>query len=90
MTEPLTDSPRAPFNGTTARPIEDMAAGPRQDPEGDLEPAQDAPPGTPRWVKAFGIILVVLLLAFAGLHLTGNAPTHMPGSGGPQHGPQAP
>ena len=46
----------------------------------------DAPPGTPRWVKAIGIALVVLLLAFAGLHLTGNAPTHMPGSSGAQHG----
>jgi hypothetical protein len=50
----------------------------------------DSPPGTPRWVKAFGIILVVVLLAFVGLHLTGNAPTHMPGSSGPQHGIQAP
>jgi hypothetical protein len=80
MTEPL-----------TARTREDTpVAQPLQDPEGDLEPAQDAPLGTPRWAKAFGIILVVLLLAFAGLHLTGNAPTHMAGSGGPQHGLQAP
>ena len=92
MTEPLTDAPRTSLNGTTARTDEDTPADePRQDlPEGDLEPAQDAPPGTPRWVKAFGIVLVVLLLAFAGLHLTGNAPTHMPGAGGPQHGLQAP
>ena len=91
MTEPLTDSPRTSFNGTTARPSADTpAAEPVQDPEGDVEPAQDALPGTPRWVKAFGIVLVVLLLAFAGLHLTGNAPTHMPGSSGPQHGLQAP
>ena len=91
MTEQLTDSSRTSFNGTTARPREDTpAAEPLQDPEGDLELAQDSPPGTPRWVKAFGIILVVLLLAVAGLHLTGNAPTHMPGAGGPQHGLQAP
>ena len=86
MTEPLTDSPRTSFDGTTARPGEHMPAEPMQDPEGDVEPAQDSPPGTPGWVKAFGIILVVLLLVVAGLHLTGNAPTHMPGSSGPQHG----
>ena len=54
------------------------------------EPLTDLPPGTPRWVKAFGIILVVLLLAFAGLHLTGNAPTHMGSSETQQHGVQAP
>ena len=91
MTEPLTDSPRTSLNGTTAGTRDDTpAAEPVQNPEGDVEPAQDAPPGTPRWVKAFGIVLVVLLLAVAGLHLTGNAPTHMPGSSGPQHGLQAP
>ena len=91
MTEPLTDSPRTSFNGTTARPSEETpAAEPMLYPGGDVEPAQDSPPGTPRWVKAFGIILVVLLLAVAGLHLTGNAPTHMPGVSGPQHGLQAP
>ena len=91
MTEPLTDSPRTSFNGTTARPREDPpAAEPVPYPERDVEPAQDAPPGTPRWVKAFGIVLVVLLLAVAGLHLTGNAPTHMPGAGDPQHGLQVP
>jgi hypothetical protein len=91
MTEPLTDSPRTSLSGPTARPREDTpAAEPLPDLEGDLEPAQDAPPGTPRWVKAFGIVLVVLLLAVAGLHLTGNAPTHMPGASGPQHGLQAP
>jgi hypothetical protein len=49
-----------------------------------------SPPSTPRWVKALGIVLVVLLLAFAGLHLTGNAPTHMAGADGAQHGIQLP
>ena len=48
------------------------------------------PPSTPLWVKAFGIIAIVLVLAFVGMHLTGNAPTHMPGSSGPEHGVQAP
>jgi hypothetical protein len=31
-----------------------------------------SPPSTPRWVKVFGIGVVVLGLLFAGLHLTGN------------------
>lgn len=31
-------------------------------------------PPTPRWVKGFGIIALVLVLAFVGLHLTGNSP----------------
>ena len=55
-----------------------------------VEPDREPPPGTPRWVKAFGIIAIVLILALAGLHLTGNAPTHMPGSGTTEHGMQAP
>ena len=93
MTEPLTNPPRTLFNGSAAQPPEDV---PTTEPvmqhrvEDDAERAQDSPPGTPRWVKALGIILVVLLLAFAALHLTGNAPTHMPGSSGAQHGMQAP
>ena len=28
-----------------------------------LEPAREAPPGTPRWVMVFGIIALVLILA---------------------------
>jgi hypothetical protein len=92
MTEPLTNPPRTLFNGTAAQSREDV---PTTEPaqhrvDHDVEPAQDSPPGTPRWVKAFGIILVVLLLAFGALHLTGYAPTHMPGSSGAQHGIQAP
>ena len=55
-----------------------------------VEPDRESPPRTPRWVKAFGIGAVVLVLLFAGLHLTGNTPTHMPGSGGADHGTQAP
>jgi len=51
-----------------------------------VELDREAPPSTPRWVKAFGIGAVVLLLLFAGLHLSGNAPTHMPGSSGADHG----
>jgi hypothetical protein len=33
---------------------------------------------TPRWVKIFGIIALVIILLFAVLHLTGNSPfSHM-------------
>jgi len=35
------------------------------------KPDPGPPPGTPRWVKAFGIIALALLLVFAILHLTG-------------------
>ncbi len=30
-------------------------------------------PGTPRWVKVFGIIAVVLVLVFIILHVTGRS-----------------
>ena len=32
-----------------------------------------APPPAPRWVKAFGVVIVILVLAFIVLHLTGNS-----------------
>lgn len=32
------------------------------------------PPPTPRWVKVLGVVLLVLLVGFIVLHLTGNAP----------------
>ena len=91
MTEPLTELPGRSPNGTkapTTEPVEATDQTPYAD--SDSDPAGESPPGTPRWVKAFGIMLVVLLLALAGLHLTGNAPTHMPGSSGAQHGLQVP
>lgn len=31
-------------------------------------------PGTPRWVRVFGIIFVLLIVAVVVLHLTGNSP----------------
>ena len=83
MTEPLVDMAQTSANGTT------RTAEPQSIPEApELE--TDSPPATPRWVKVLGIVLIVLLLAFAGLHLTRNAPTHMPGSSGAEHGMQAP
>jgi len=35
-------------------------------------PDPEAPPGVPRWVKVFGIVLLILILVFVVLHLTGN------------------
>jgi len=92
MTEPLTKLPRTSANETTAQPAESVEAVDLLEYAADTDTvaASESPPGTPRWVKAFGIILVVLLLALGGLHLSGNAPTHMPGSSGAEHGMQAP
>lgn len=36
--------------------------------------AIDPAPGTPPWVKAFGIAVLAIVLLFATLHLTGNSP----------------
>jgi hypothetical protein len=55
----------------------------------DVDADRESPPSTPGWVKAFGIIAVVLVLLFVGMHLTGNGPMHTP-SGGTEHGMQAP
>jgi hypothetical protein len=35
------------------------------------KPDPGSPPSTPRWVKVFGIIVIVLVLLFVILHLTG-------------------
>lgn len=37
-----------------------------------MRPDPEAPPGVPRWVKLFGIVLLVLVLVLVVLHLTGN------------------
>jgi hypothetical protein len=95
MSEPRTEFSRTSADGTVAGANE---AGEPQAVEvppveadsntGDIEAS---PPSTPRWVKALGIVLVVLLLAFAGLHLTGNVPVHMAGEQGTApHGIQLP
>jgi len=34
--------------------------------------AHGSPTKTPRWVKVFGVITIVLILLFVALHLTGN------------------
>ena len=46
----------------------------------EVAPERRSPPGTPRWVKVFGIIFIVLLLLFVVLNLTGLSPVGMHGS----------
>ena len=74
-------------------------ADPRQPhaPDEDTHMADRPPyPGTPRWVKVSGIIALVLVLLFLGLHFAGGGPMrfmqHGPGGQMPsmQHGVQRP
>jgi hypothetical protein len=45
------------------------------------QPARRLNAGTPRWVKAFGVITLALLVLFLILHLAGLSPmSHMHGS----------
>ena len=37
------------------------------------KPDRGSPPSTPRWVKVSAIIVIVLVLLFVILHLTGNS-----------------
>jgi len=56
--------------------------------DGDTGPGSDHRPdtATPRWVKAFGITVIVLLLLFIGLHLVGGS---FAGHGFDEHGDHA-
>jgi hypothetical protein len=90
MTEPLTDMPQTSANGTSSPTLDPHRIEGSQYLDREAEAERDMPPGTPRWVKLIGIVLVVLLLAVAGLHLTGNAPMHDAGSNGAEHGLMAP
>jgi hypothetical protein len=58
---------------------------------------RESPPGTPRWVKVFGIIAILLILLFVVLHLSGNRFQNHTFSGGTgdhtppiEHGVQQP
>ena len=42
-------------------------------------PDASAPPGVPRWVKVMGIIVLVLVLVFIILQVTGIGGQHSPG-----------
>ncbi len=91
MTEPVNGPLRTASRAALARDdVNLQVAHPDASDAARVELDRESAPSTPRWVKAFGIIAIVLILAFAGLHLTGNAPTHMPGSSGTEHGMQAP
>ena len=74
MSETFTQSPRPP-NGSRSEPEEptDVPSA-----NGDIRSEFDgeSPPGMPRWVKMSALVFVLLFLVIAGLHLTGNAPTH--------------
>jgi hypothetical protein len=74
MSETFTQSPRPP-NGRRPEPEKptDVPSA-----NGDIrsECDSESPPGMPRWVKMSALVLVLLFLVVAGLHLTGNAPTH--------------
>ena len=50
-----------------------------------MEPEQGPTSRTPRWVKVFGMIAVVLVLAIVVMHLTGRSFSHgdRPRSGDP-------
>lgn len=49
-------------------------AGPPPSPERDLRSESQPPPAMPRWVLVLGLIAVLLVLLYAGLHLSGNSP----------------
>jgi hypothetical protein len=42
-------------------------------------PANESTTGTPRWVKVFGIIAIVVIVGFIVLLITGRAGEHGPG-----------
>jgi hypothetical protein len=42
------------------------------DPDTVVRPSEERPPSIPRWVKVSGIVVIVLVLLFVILHLTGN------------------
>jgi len=48
--------------------------------ETHTQPDPEAPPGVPRWVKAFGVVFVVLIVVLVVLHLTGNGFANLHGA----------
>jgi hypothetical protein len=69
----------------------------RASPDSGVEPDRESTSGTPRWVKVFGIIALVVVLLFVVLLLTGghrpgrhSAVGHTPPAGVPDPGVQRP
>ncbi len=56
----------------------DPTLNPNTDDDTGVGPTEDRPPSTPRWVKVFGIIAIVLVLLFVIMLLTGGG-GHGPG-----------
>jgi len=52
---------------------------PDPDPDAGVEPDCGTATSTPRWVKVFGIIAIVLVLLFVGLQFLGVGGSHGPG-----------
>ena len=48
-----------------------MADPPPYPEHSDSAPGGESPPAPPRWVKAFGVIALALVLVFVILHLAG-------------------
>lgn len=84
MTEPVSRPTNAPPRERNVRPVTDLQASGLSRSSGDIGsiPEQEVPPATPRWVKAFVLIGIALVVLLAVVHLTGLAPTH----GLPMHG----
>jgi len=78
MTEPLSQAPQTSPRPVNGRLAEDPHTLDHPTTGGNARFDRDAesPPGTPRWVKIFGIAAIIFVLLVAGLHLTGNTPTH--------------
>lgn len=52
---------------------------------------RESPPSTPRWVKLFGFIAIVLVVLLVVLHLTGHSPGgHGSHTSSAEHGSQQP
>jgi hypothetical protein len=49
----------------------DRPSHPYSSDDAGVRPDRESPPSTPRWVKVFGVIGLVLVLLFVILHLTG-------------------
>jgi hypothetical protein len=73
-----------------------MSKLPSSNSDNNVSPTEDRPPGMPRWVKVSGIIVIILVVAFVVLQLSGHSPgnhgpgRHMPSGVQSPSGDQAP